>query len=54
MKRLEKLLERRISLKKQHLEVIRGEIRDIRRELKKLRTEKGAGPNTKIPLGMRF
>lgn len=50
MKRLEKLLERRIFLKRQHLEIIRGEIRDIRSELKKLRAGNSAGPNTKTSL----
>ena len=47
MKRLERLLERRISLKRQHMQIIRGEIRDLERELKRLRADKSVGPKIK-------
>jgi len=35
MKRVERFLERKIFLKRQHVEIIRREIEDLRRELKK-------------------
>ncbi len=37
MKRMERFLERKIFLKRQHVEIIRREIEDLKRELKKIR-----------------
>jgi len=38
MKGLQKLLERRIFLKKQHIQILRNEIDELRGELKKMET----------------
>lgn len=55
MRKAERFLERKIFLKRQHIEIIRREIRDLQSELKRLRTGSSAAPNTKqISPGMNF
>ena len=39
MQRIERLLERKIFLKRQHIEIIRREVEDLKGELKKIRNK---------------